>query len=58
MLFVFSCSFACSPYFSDSFCKEINYWNTRPVKYKAIELEPNWIAFVDGYHSFNFIVRF
>lgn len=58
LLFVFGCTFACSPYFSSDFCQEIDYWNTRPIKYKYVEIEPNWLMIFQGYHSFNFILRF
>lgn len=58
LLLIFNCTFACSPYFSSNFCSEITYLNQKPVKYKKIEIEPNWIMFLDGYHSFNLIVRF
>ena len=58
ILFLCGMALACSEYFTTDFCKEINWWNSRAIKYKYFEIEPNWLVFIDGTYSFNFVIRF
>jgi hypothetical protein len=58
ILFLCGMVLACSEYFTTDFCKEINWWNSRAIKYKYFEIEPNWLVFIDGIYSFNFVIRF
>lgn len=58
ILFVCSMSFACSKFFMDDFCKEIDWWNTRTIKYSYFEIEPNWLRLIDNTYALNFVIRF
>ena len=58
ILFLCSMALACSKYFTSDFCKEIDWWNTRTIKYQYFEIEPNWFTLIDGTYSFNFVIRF
>ena len=51
-------SFACSKFFTDDFCKEIDWWNTRTIKYSYFEIEPNWLKQIDNTYAFNFVIYF
>lgn len=51
-------SFACSKFFTDDFCKEIDWWNTRTIKYSYFEIEPNWLRLIDDTYALNFVIRF
>lgn len=60
LLFLYGMSFACSPFFTQDFCNEIDFWNIQSSKYnyKYFEIAPNWIMWLNGYQSFTFTVRF
>lgn len=47
-----------SVYFSDSFCKEIDFWNTRKLMYGYFEIVPTWTRFYADMSQFGLVIRF
>ena len=58
IIFLSGMSFACSEFFTSEFCKEIDWWNTRTVKYGYFEFEPSWLRLIDNTYTFNLVIRF